>query len=104
MNSGLSRCAKRRMAPWESSMQVNPKVVSKSLANWIDDRRGADVGLVGIPQTVKSHWLFLHGGTLDMSIHVAERRMDTKRRVTIPSRVHLKAGSKVFIVSSTDSA
>ncbi|MDA4114289.1 MAG: hypothetical protein OK474_09605 [Thaumarchaeota archaeon] len=39
-----------------------------------------------------------------MAIRVTERRMDAKRRVTIPSTVSFKAGSKVVIVSSTDSA
>jgi len=39
-----------------------------------------------------------------MVIRVTERRMDAKRRVTIPSTVSFKAGSRVVIVASTDSA
>ncbi len=39
-----------------------------------------------------------------MAISVTERRMDAKRRVTIPSTVSFKAGSKVVIIASTDSA
>src|SRR5437868_10521414 len=39
-----------------------------------------------------------------MAINVTKRKMDSKRRVTIPDSVSLKAGSKVVIVASTDSA
>ena len=39
-----------------------------------------------------------------MAIEVTERRMDEKRRVTIPSLVELKAGSKVVVIASADSA
>jgi bifunctional DNA-binding transcriptional regulator/antitoxin component of YhaV-PrlF toxin-antitoxin module len=37
-----------------------------------------------------------------MSVEVTERKMDAKRRVTIPGTMGLKPGSKVVIVASTD--
>ncbi|MDG6925939.1 MAG: hypothetical protein JRN09_05250 [Nitrososphaerota archaeon] len=39
-----------------------------------------------------------------MAVRVTERRLDSKRRVTIPDTVALKAGSKVVVVASPDSA
>lgn len=39
-----------------------------------------------------------------MSVEVTERKVDDKRRVTIPSIVDLEAGSKVVVVASSDSA
>ncbi len=39
-----------------------------------------------------------------MAVIVTERRLDSKRRVTIPDTTTLKAGSKVVVVASTDSA
>jgi hypothetical protein len=38
------------------------------------------------------------------STQVTERKMDAKRRVTIPTTVAFKAGSKVLVIASTDSA
>lgn len=39
-----------------------------------------------------------------MAISITERRIDSKRRVTIPDTVSFRAGSKVVIIASTDSA
>jgi virulence-associated protein VagC len=39
-----------------------------------------------------------------MAVRVTERRLDSKRRVTIPNTVNFKAGSKVVVVASPDSA
>jgi len=38
------------------------------------------------------------------SVEVTERKVDAKRRVTIPGAMGLKPGSKVVIVASTDTA
>ena len=38
------------------------------------------------------------------SIEVAERKLDAKRRVTLPNTAAFKKGSKVLIIASPDSA
>ncbi len=39
-----------------------------------------------------------------MPIHVTRRRLDAKRRVTIPDLVDLEAGNDVVVLASEDSA
>ncbi|MBI2937178.1 MAG: hypothetical protein HYY22_03135 [Thaumarchaeota archaeon] len=39
-----------------------------------------------------------------MPVTVTNRKVDKKRRVTLPPNINLKEGSKIFIVSSLDTA